>query len=185
MDGNNVFPLVVDSIQIYAGQRYSFVLHANQQPTNYWVRALPNIGGVAGFTGGANSAILRYAGAPVAEPVTPQTTSILAMNETQLHPLVTPAAPGPEFAPNVTVFPLSYNIALANGEFTVNNAPFLSPSVPVLLQILSGAQTAQTLLPSGSVYVLPPNRVIEINIPGGAPGAPVSAVFFHLQEWLY
>ncbi len=78
------------------------------------------------------------------------------MNETQLHPLVTPAAPGPEFAPNVTVFPLSYNIALANGEFTVNNAPFLSPSVPVLLQILSGAQTAQTLLPSGSVYAVAP-----------------------------
>lgn len=176
VDGNNVFPLVVDSIQIYAGQRYSFVLHADQHASNYWVRALPNVGGAAGFTGGVNSAILRYAGAPVIEPVTPQIASILALNETQLHPLVTPAAPGPEFpsTSNITVFPLAYNISLTNGEFTVNSVPFESPSVPVLLQILSGAQTAQTLLPSGSVYALPPNRVIEINIPGGAPGAPVS-----------
>lgn len=176
VDGNNVFPLVVDSIQIYAGQRYSFVLHADQHASNYWVRALPNVGGAAGFTGGVNSAILRYARAPVIEPVTPQIASILALNETQLHPLVTPAAPGPEFpsTSNITVFPLAYNISLTNGEFTVNSVPFESPSVPVLLQILSGAQTAQTLLPSGSVYALPPNRVIEINIPGGAPGAPVS-----------
>jgi iron transport multicopper oxidase len=51
---------------------------------------------------------------------------------------------------------------------------FTPPTVPVLLQILSGAQLAQDLLPSGSVYSLPRNKVIEVSIPGGAPGAPVS-----------
>ena len=176
MDGQNVQPLSVDSIQIYAGQRYSFILQANQQTSNYWVRALPNVGGPSGFTSGVNSAILRYVGAAIVDPVTPQTTSVRAMNETQLQPLTNPAAPGPAVSAansNGTVFPLSFNIALAAGAFTVNGASFVPPSVPVLLQILSGTTAAQSLLPSGSVYSLPLNSVIEINIPGGAPGAPV------------
>lgn len=54
---------------------------------------------------------------------------------------------------------------------------FVPPTAPVLLQVLSGAQAAQDLLPSGSVYTLPPNKVIEISIPGGAPGAPVRITF--------
>lgn len=53
------------------------------------------------------------------------------------------------------------------GYFAVNGATFKPPSVPVLLQILSGAQDAASLLPSGSVYSLPRNKVIEISIPGG------------------
>ncbi|KJA22015.1 multicopper oxidase [Hypholoma sublateritium FD-334 SS-4] len=175
VDGQNVQPLSVDSIQIYAGQRYSFILQANQQTSNYWVRALPNVGGPSGFTGGVNSAILRYAGAAIVDPVTPQTTSVRAMNETQLQPLTNPAAPGPAVSAansNGTVFPLSFNIALTGGAFTVNQVSFVPPSVPVLLQILSGNTAAQSLLPTGSVYTLPLNSVIEINIPGGAPGAP-------------
>ena len=60
-------------------------------------------------------------------------------------------------------------------KFTINNTSFLPPSVPVVLQILSGKRQAAELLPNGSVYVLPPNKVIELSIPArGAPGAPVS-----------
>lgn len=57
--------------------------------------------------------------------------------------------------------------------FQVNGVTFTPPTVPVLLQILSGAQTAQDLLPAGSVYVLPANSVIELSIPGGALGGGV------------
>jgi iron transport multicopper oxidase len=57
---------------------------------------------------------------------------------------------------------------------TVNGAKFVPPSAPVLLQILSGTKSATDLLPPGSVYVLPRNSVIEVSIPGGTPGAPVS-----------
>lgn len=35
VEGTNVQPLVVDQIQIFAGQRYSFVLNANQPVDNY------------------------------------------------------------------------------------------------------------------------------------------------------
>lgn len=68
-----------------------------------------------------------------------------------------------------------------NGSnFFINNASFTPPTVPVLLQILSGAQAAQDLLPSGSVYTLPINKSIELTFPAtaNAPGAPHP---FHLH----
>ena len=66
-DTVNTQPLEVDSIQIFAAQRYSFVLEANQDVDNYWIRALPNAG-TLGFADGINSAILRYDGAAAVEP---------------------------------------------------------------------------------------------------------------------
>jgi iron transport multicopper oxidase len=172
VDAVNVQPLVVDSIQIFAGQRYSFILDTNQPVSNYWVRAHPNVG-PQGFKGGVNSAILRYCGASVADPTT---TSSLTnpMVETNLHPLSNPGAPGVP-TPGAADVNLSLNITFdfANHHFSVNGVHFTPPTVPVLLQILSGAHTAQDLLPPGSVYVLPPNKVIEISIPGGSPGSPV------------
>lgn len=141
--------------------------------SNYWVRALPSGGGPAGFTNGVNSAILRYVSAPNVDPTTPLTNSTRPMVETSLQPLENPEAPGVPGVGNADVS-LQLNITrLANGNFEVNNASFVPPDVPVLLQILSGARSVDQLLPKGSVYLLPPNKVIEINMPGGAPGSPV------------
>ena len=56
--------------------------------------------------------------------------------------------------------------------FTINGDEFISPSVPVLLQILSSNTSATSLLPSGSVYYLDRNKTVEITIPGGAAGSP-------------
>lgn len=169
----------VDSIQIFAGQRYSFILTTNQPVNNYWIRANPNIG-TTGFANGVNSAILRYAGAPIADP-TSRSTSINPLKETSLSPLQNPGAPGKPFPGGADVN-LNLNIVFdtTSFEFTINGASFIPPTVPVLLQILSGAKTAQELLPPGSVYVLPPNKVIEVSIPGGAPGFPVSLM---VQIW--
>lgn len=52
-------------------------------------------------------------------------------------------------------------------NFTINGAAFVPPNVPVLLQILSGKTAATSLLPNGSVYTLPANKIIEVSIPGG------------------
>jgi iron transport multicopper oxidase len=173
VDGVNVQPLTVDSIQIFAGQRYSFVLNANQPIKNYWIRANPNIG-TTGSNGGVNSAILRYLLAPNADPTTTQTPNSNPLLETSLHPLSNPAAPG---LPSPGGADVAINLAVAFDfptlKFRVNGATFIPPTAPVLLQILSGAQTAQDLLPPGSLYVLPPNKVIEITIPGGSIGSPV------------
>ncbi|KAJ7100468.1 laccase [Mycena epipterygia] len=177
VDGVNHKPITVDSLQIFAGQRYSFVLHADQKVDNYWVRANPNLG-IPGFEGGINSAILRYEGAPKVEPTT-NSTGTTPLVETALHPLVRSPVPGKPYPGGADVN-LNLNIGLnfTTFKFTINGATFVPPTAPVLLQILSGVQAAQDLLPSGSVYSLPPNKVIEISIPGGSPGAPHP---FHLH----
>ncbi|KAF8217120.1 laccase [Mycena galopus ATCC 62051] len=177
VDGILHQPLTVDTLQIFAGQRYSFVLHANQKPGNYWIRANPNTG-IPGFAGGINSAILRYLGAANVEPNT-VSTATNPLLETSLHPLVYSPVPGKPY-PGGADINLNLNIVLdfATGQFEVNGASFQPPTVPVLLQILSGAQAAQDLLPAGSVYTLPPNKVIEVSIPGGSIGAPHP---FHLH----
>ena len=53
----------------------------------------------------------------------------------------------------------------------------MPPTVPVLLQILSGAKSASDLLPKGSIYALEPNKSVELLIPGGVLGGPVSILF--------
>jgi iron transport multicopper oxidase len=165
---------MVDSIQIFAGQRYSFILTADKPVNNYWVRAQPNSGNTAS-TGGINSAILRYEGASVVEPITRQCIAMKPLIETNLHPLECPAAPGipePGAADVNLVFNMNFDTSTL--KFTINNATFIPPSVPVLLQIISGASTPQDLLPSRDVYTLPPNKVIEISMPGNVAGGPVS-----------
>ena len=175
-DGENTVPLVVDSLQIFAGQRYSAILIANKPVGNYWIRADPDVRGLPGFDGGRNSAILRYAGASAVDPTTSQ-SSIRPLKEPDLHALFNPRAPG---RPVVGGADVSISISIAfdpvSFHLLLNGAPFIPPTVPVLLQILSGVHSAQDLLPPGSVYSLPPNKVIEINILGSpfAIGGPVT-----------
>ncbi|KDQ29908.1 multi-copper oxidase superfamily [Pleurotus ostreatus PC15] len=172
VDGVNTKPLEVDSIQIFAGQRYSFVLHANQRIANYWIRANPNLG-TRGFEGGLNSAILRYYGAPNQDPTTTEGTSTNPLIETNLVPLRNAGAPG---VPGVGNADVNINLAMAfdfpSLQFTINGAPWTSPTSPVLLQIISGASSAADLLPPGSVYALPRNKVVELSIPALAVGGP-------------
>ena len=156
---------------------------ANQSFSNYWIRANPS-NGYTGFAGGINSAILKYINAPAINPVTPdpttpQVASTNPMLETNLHPLADPGAPGKPIRGEADVnLNLNIGFNFNTQEFTMNNASFIPPTLPVLLQILSKTRTAQDLLPSGSVYVLPRNKVIEISIPGGSIGSPVSSFIY-------
>jgi iron transport multicopper oxidase len=171
-DGITTNPLTVDSLQIFAAQRYSFVLTTNQAVGNYWIRANPNVGNT-GFANGLNSAILRYAGALKVDPTTSQTGGANPLVETNLSPLDNSGVPGAPVQGGADV-DQNFNIVLNTTEFRfeVNGVSFTPPSVPVLLQILSGARTAQELLPEGSVYILPKNKSIEVSLPGGSAGGP-------------
>lgn len=175
VDGISTDPLVVDSIQIFAGQRYSIVLEANQTVDNYWIRAQPNIGNRTTFNDDLNAAVLRYVGAnTTTDPTFNHTQSIIPLVESNIVPLDHAPAPGQPEVGGADIL-LNLNIGLnASGEFSINGVPFIPPSVPVLLQILNGSQSATDLLPSGSVYVLPPNKVVELSIPAFAAGGPVS-----------
>ena len=72
---------------------------------NYWVKAVPNLGDKS-TDKGINSAILRYKGAPVAEPKARNVKSVMPMLETDLHPL--------ERMPVVRTSPLPVNRTLTN-----------------------------------------------------------------------
>lgn len=171
-DGVETVPQTVDRLPVYAGQRYSVVVHANQPVANYWVRAQPNLGNQS-FVDGLNQAILRYKGAPEEDPTSSAGSSVLPFNEAMLASLMSIPVPG---VPEIGKADISINLVAGNvnGLFTINNVTFHSPPTPVLLQMLSGAQHPSDLLPNGSVYELPPNKVVEITIPetGAAPGGP-------------
>ncbi|KAI0065701.1 laccase [Artomyces pyxidatus] len=170
-DGQNVQPLLVDNIEIFVGQRYSVVLNANQPVNNYWIRALPStLLQVPTTAGGQNCAILRYSGAPAVEPTTSGTTN-LPMVETNLHPLTSPTAPGKP-VPGGADVNYQFDVLSLGVAFLINGVTFLPPSVPVLLQILSGASSAASLLPQGSIYSANQGQVVELVIPGGAFGGP-------------
>lgn len=57
----------------------------------------------------------------------------------------------------------------------MNNVSFEDPTVPILLQILSGTTNAQDLIPAGSIYGLTRGQVVEVTIPAG-PGAVAGPV---------
>ena len=181
VDGVNTVPLIVNEIQIFAGQRYSFILNASQPVDNYWIRANPDQG-TPTYDGGLNSAILRYRGSNVtADPNTTQTTDVISLVESDLVPLLDPVAPGtPEVGGADVLLNLDLGIDPVNATtlfFTINGVTFVPPTVPVLLQILSGNMSATDLLPTGSVYTLPRNKVVELSIPALAAGGPVSTLF--------
>ena len=185
-DGINTQPLLVDSIQIFAGQRYSFVLDANYTTGNFWIRAEQHTGGDGGPTGfanGINSAILQYDDSPEEDPTTLQTNSVIPLEETNIHPLENPGAPGLPYVGGAdVVLNMQLGTTVNPVQFTINGATFIPPSVPVLLQILSGTRKAEDLLPKGSVYTLPPNKVIEVSIPAhGARGGPVCILLYSMS----
>ncbi|THH28682.1 hypothetical protein EUX98_g5501 [Antrodiella citrinella] len=162
VDGVNSQPHTIDSFDIFAGQRYSIVVNANQPVGNYWIRANPNLGVGLGFEGGINSAVLRYVGAPNADPPVIEEKAGRHLKEPDLHPIENPGAPGPPFVGGVDhALNLLFKFKGASGTFTIDNHSFESPSVPVLLQILSGAQASKDLLPEGTVFPLPGNSTIE------------------------
>ncbi|EJF58089.1 laccase B [Dichomitus squalens LYAD-421 SS1] len=163
-DGENTQPQEADSLVIFSAQRYSIVVDANQAIDNYWIRAIPDVYHTGGNTtvNGINSAILRYKGAPKREPNTTQTPSLRPLAETDLHPLSNPAAPGKNHTGGVD-YALNLHLNFTGTNFTINSVPFVPPELPVLLQILDGNKSAQSLLPKGSVYNLPPRSSIELS----------------------
>ncbi|CAE6446576.1 unnamed protein product [Rhizoctonia solani] len=173
-DGIPHEPLVVDSFQIYAGQRYSVIVEANQTAANYWIRAPMTVAGAGTNTNLDPTnvfAVLHYEGAPNAEPTTEQGTAIgTALVEENLHALINPGAPGGSAPADV-----SLNLAIGRStvdgilRFTFNNIKYEAPSLPTLLKILAnGASNNADFATSEHTIVLPHNKIIELNITGGA-----------------
>jgi len=162
-------PLLVNEFDIFVAQRYSAVLTANQPVGNYWIRAPPT-GGVAGPTGNPNlnvsnvKAILRYAGAPIQDPTSVSVGATMPLLEQNLHTLVNPGSPGGDVPADVSIL---LNISQPHPPFwEVNGISWIPPTVPALLQILSGAKDPSDFIPTEQLFVLPRNAIVEVNIPG-------------------
>ncbi|KAL0063557.1 laccase, multicopper oxidase, benzenediol:oxygen oxidorectuctase [Marasmius tenuissimus] len=163
-DGVSHQPVDTEGFRIFAGQRYSYILEANQPVENYWIRSEPE-NGRGGFQDGINSAILRYVGAPEQEPADSDREPSKWLDERDLHPLENPGAPG-EPIPGGVDHAINLDFSTSSNEFMINDVKFEPPSLPVLLQVLSGAVRPDEILPKGSVYPLPPNATIEITMTG-------------------
>ena len=168
-DGQLTEQHTVQQLRIFAGQRYSFILHANQDPGNYWIRARPNIGWgqLPSFDeGGINSAILRYAGADAVNPTSQRHSSPTILRESDLRALLNPAAPAGE----VLQIPISFGFS--GGAWRINGAAWGHPDSPVMVQVMSGRPPSE-ILPEGAIRVLPKDTTVELVISGTSAGGPV------------
>jgi iron transport multicopper oxidase len=110
-------------------------------------------------------AILRYAGAPAVDPITVNTPGV-KLNDSVMHPIAE-VGPG-NLGDGPADFAITLNISQPNPPlFDINGISYVSPTVPVLLQILSGAHSPADFFPSENTIVLPRNSIIEVSIPGG------------------
>ncbi|KAJ7764385.1 laccase-1 [Mycena metata] len=167
LDGVAHDPVAFQNADVYAAQRLSIVLNANQTVDNYWIRALP-VGGSAAnnpnFQANLTLAILRYVGAPAVEPTTVDVPGA-KMDDSLMHPI---ASEGPgKLGSGPPDFAMVLNIGTTNAPFfDINGISYQSPSLPVLLQLLSGASKPTDFIPSEQLILLPSNSIIDITIPG-------------------
>lgn len=184
-DGVNTVPYTADYLEISAGQRYSIVVNANQAIANYWIRA-PMINGGStnpNLASTRNYAVLRYAGAPNADPTTtPGSASGVKVQEVAIQPLENPGAPGLPVDGGVDrVFNLAFTLTAGDGAnngvaWKINGKQYKTPSVPTLLKILSGATNEGDFDPTENALVIRAGETVEINISGVVHPHP-----FHLH----
>lgn len=108
-----------------------------------------------------------------------QTPSQRPLKEIGLHTLEieNPAAPGLLLVGSADiVLNIAHDFDLKTIKFWMNGHPYIFPSFPVFLQIMSGTKTVQELMTTGSYYELPCNKVIELSLLGTGlkVGGPVS-----------
>ncbi|OXU25280.1 hypothetical protein TSAR_010875 [Trichomalopsis sarcophagae] len=80
LDGNDIQPVNVDTINIWQGERVDFIINANQTVDNYWIRFRGF--GLCNTTDPNTSvyqlAILRYEGAKITDPTAPVGYNIMS-----------------------------------------------------------------------------------------------------------
>ncbi|KAF7346890.1 Laccase 8 [Mycena venus] len=161
-DGVEVHPHTVNVLDIFAGQRYSFIVHANQPVANYWINAQINGGNPAhNLNLNVRPRINR---APRAEPTTPMTegptgADALPLNEWELVPIVPMPAPEPDFN-------LTFNTFMPVGitEWEINNISYISPSVPTLVRVLNGEIQPDDFNVTENTFLFPANKTVQVTI---------------------
>ncbi|KAJ7733136.1 laccase subfamily 2 [Mycena metata] len=167
VDGVATEPHDVNILTIGAGQRYSFVLTANQPIANYWINALINTGSPArnpNLNVTLSRGILRYEGAPEEEPQTPMTegptgADANVLNEWELVPLEAIPAPEPDFN-------LTFRTFMPAGltEWEINNISYIPPAVPTLLRVLDGETQQMDFNQTENTFLFPAHKTVQVEI---------------------
>ncbi|KAF7370186.1 Laccase 2 [Mycena sanguinolenta] len=170
-DGVATEPHTVTEMLIHAGQRYDIVLTADQPVGNYWINTILSGGNAAhnlNLNATLGRGILRYEGAPNAEPTTPMTlgpADPIILNEWELTPL--DPVPVPPFDVELSfVTSMTANASSPSGfnsQWNINNVSYVSPVVPTLLKVLGGATSADDFNVTENTFVIPANKVVQIN----------------------
>ncbi|KAK0202637.1 laccase [Desarmillaria ectypa] len=179
VDGIYHEPLTVDSFDIYVGQRYSFIVTADQPVANYWISApmeLQHSSDNDDLDTNNVFAVLHYEGADNGEPKTD--IALLkkgnVLEEHLLVPLRDPEVPGGNNPADRIIdlrFTRTTNDATGHLEWTINDISYKSPDLPTLFNIMINGFTKenQFSVPEHT-FVLAPNEVIELVIHGSANG---------------
>ncbi|KAF5346493.1 hypothetical protein D9756_010060 [Leucocoprinus leucothites] len=164
-DGEATQPLTVQKIEIFAGQRYSVILEANQPVGNYWFNA-PFVGGSPARNPNQNAtlsrAIIRYEGASEADPTGPMTLGPDdgALIEADLVPFT----PTPVSDPDITIT-MDLEVVAGKAIWNVNGVSYLPEKVPTLERVMEGASQPSDFNTTENVFVLPANKTVEIVFP--------------------
>ncbi|KAF9446796.1 multicopper oxidase [Macrolepiota fuliginosa MF-IS2] len=165
-DGVETVAHTVNEIQMFAGQRYDVVLHANQPVGNYWINA-PFVGGDPtrnlNQNGTLSRAILRYAGARAVDPAGPMTDGPANPNlllESDLRPLVPEVVPPADM--NIT---LELVVTTGKAQWNVNGVSYLPPTTPTLVKILDGQTDQAAFNQTENTFLLPANQTVQIIFP--------------------
>ncbi|SJL03817.1 related to Laccase-2 [Armillaria ostoyae] len=179
VDGIYHEPLTVDAFDIYVGQRYSFIVTANQPVANYWVSApmeLQHSSDNDNLDTNNVFAVLHYEGADDGDPKSNK-ASLKQGNVLEEHllvPLRNPEAPGGSNPADRVIdlhFTRTTNDATGHLEWTINDISYKSPDLPTLFNIMINGFTEenQFSVPEHT-FVLAPNEVVEVVIHGSANG---------------
>ncbi|KAJ6578235.1 Cupredoxin [Mycena capillaripes] len=191
-DGIETVPLTVSSFEIYVAQRYSIILNADQPVDNYWIRAPIDVqGNNPDLDPSLVKAILRYAGAPDAEPVTSALVPPVPLKGGGGgggsgsggggggggSTLVDPGAPGGD-APADHRLNLTF-ASPGDGVWEINGEVYVPPTLPTLLKIINGASVASDFNTSEHTFILNLNEVVELEIHGSDLGAAFRSLKNH------
>ncbi|KAJ7698040.1 Cupredoxin, partial [Mycena rosella] len=168
-DGIETVPLPVTSFEIYVAQRYSIILNATAPIDNYWIRAPIDVQGNNPDRARLSAdvkAILRYVGAPDADPVS--TALVPPRGLTPPQTLIDPGAPGGD-APADHRLNLTF-ASPGDGVWAINGEVYTPPTLPTLLKIINGATVASDFNTSEHTFILKQGEVVELEIHGSDLG---------------
>jgi len=167
-DGVATEPHEVNILNIFPGQRYSLVVAATQPIANYWINAIISGGNPAhnaNLNATLSRGILRYEGAPNAEPdvpmgMGPTGADAIMLNEWELAPLVPTPAPEPDF--NIT-FGTFMPVGIT--EWEINNISYVPPVVPTLVKVLDGdGDQPSDFNVTENTFIFPKGKTVQVTI---------------------